>query len=332
MPLASLRWHDLLLPAIRLALQDSEDAETDFTERQAVDLGSAERAVVFDCRQLPPEFIKDTGDAAFEEFEALRQPVRLPFPMCYFELDDGNTGILAQECGHYAGVELTDESIAAMGFDEPPDGEPLGTTVEFCSFHSWPNEDDPDSPDDYRRLPQQEYWRDFSGVSETAYGEFGNGVITPGFDEPSPFFSVVNQLHAASGIYLDADARLLVGLLALMNEHLIATEIRPDPAPFINQARKKKGKSPLSSETRMLTLNVGAVRHKAASARLLAHESPRLHWRRGHWRHLHRYSEFESRTWVRRCLVGDPARGSVHKDYRLVWQPPMLEAAAPGAG
>lgn len=39
----------------------------------------------------------------------------------------------------------------------------------------------------------------------------------------------------------------------------------------------------------------------------------RLHFRRGHWRHL----DTGSTTWVRWCLVGDPDLGFIHKSYAL---------------
>lgn len=44
------------------------------------------------------------------------------------------------------------------------------------------------------------------------------------------------------------------------------------------------------------------------------HASPRWHIRRGHWRTL----PDGRRTFVRECEVGDPTRGGVVKDYRLV--------------
>ena len=43
------------------------------------------------------------------------------------------------------------------------------------------------------------------------------------------------------------------------------------------------------------------------------HASPRLHWRRGHRRHL----PDGKATWVRACLVGDPFAGTVSHDYQL---------------
>lgn len=38
----------------------------------------------------------------------------------------------------------------------------------------------------------------------------------------------------------------------------------------------------------------------------------RLHFRRGHWRHLPKF-----KTWIRWCLVGDPDLGFIEKRYRL---------------
>lgn len=41
--------------------------------------------------------------------------------------------------------------------------------------------------------------------------------------------------------------------------------------------------------------------------------SPRLHWRRGHWRHF----AVDRKTWIEWMLVGDPDLGFVDKEYRL---------------
>jgi len=71
----------------------------------------------------------------------------------------------------------------------------------------------------------------------------------------------------------------------------------------------------------VLSLNLAETRKRAITARLGEHESPMLHWRRGHWRTLHRLSEFERRTWIKRCLVGNPEKGFVAKRYNLRWQP-----------
>ena len=42
------------------------------------------------------------------------------------------------------------------------------------------------------------------------------------------------------------------------------------------------------------------------------HRSPRLHFRRGHWRHYE-----DHKTWIRWQMVGNPDLGFVEKQYRL---------------
>lgn len=44
-----------------------------------------------------------------------------------------------------------------------------------------------------------------------------------------------------------------------------------------------------------------------------AHKSPRMHERMGHWRHY----KSGKRTWVKRCVVGDPNKGVITKDYNV---------------
>lgn len=109
---------------------------------------------------------------------------------------------------------------------------------------------------------------------------------------------------------------LAFGILALMEEKLTSTF-----QVHTNRKHRKKGKGPIGSDYRVLTLNLAAVRRSASRTARKQHESPRLHWRRGHWRVLHRMSEYEKRVWVRKALVGDPDKGYVSKDYSLIWKP-----------
>lgn len=44
------------------------------------------------------------------------------------------------------------------------------------------------------------------------------------------------------------------------------------------------------------------------------HASPRLHDRRGHWRHMKKSGK---KVWVRDCKVGDPSRGIIFHDYQM---------------
>ena len=119
-------------------------------------------------------------------------------------------------------------------------------------------------------------------------------------------------------------AKLVLGVIALLKMKLVIETSVPDPCPYISKARHKKGKHPISSATRMLTVNVPAVHSAAQKTARGTHESPCLHWRRGHDRTLHRGSEFERSTWVSKCLVGDPSKGFVRNDYQLVHKIPLV--------
>jgi hypothetical protein len=232
-----------------------------------------------------------------EEASALGTEFRLPFDDCYFEFD-GCLGVLAMEFAHkkFRG-ELTDELIA--------DDEALAAgDIRNFGIHLLPL--------NWLDVKPQDFSPRFDGTGTFDYYEE---------DDANSNYVLFCEYPPYEGT--QRGGRLLAGVLTLLNERLVASEYRPDPQPDLTAARMRRGRLPLSSASRVLTINTAAVRRIAIKPEG-THESPRLHWRRGHWRILHRYSEFESRTWVRRCLVGDPDRGSVHKDYRLVWSPPML--------
>lgn len=77
----------------------------------------------------------------------------------------------------------------------------------------------------------------------------------------------------------------------------------------LNKHREKSGKAPL------VDYHVVAL-HGRHGARKFSgggtHKSPRLHFRRGHWRHYEQH-----KTWIKWMLVGDPSLGFIDKDYRL---------------
>jgi hypothetical protein len=317
MQLQKLGLHSHILPAVAAASRE-EGANEGYgscdLEMTFEDLSSA---TVFDCRALDSTFVKDTGEAAFEEAKETGEKVRLPFASCYFEFSD-EIAVLAQEWANYSGN--IDQELLEKHDHEPEEGkEYLGTRIEVRTFLGW---GDCGNGEEYAEFISNEHGY-FTNGFDVPYGPTGGVPIT----EKLPFFECMNdEGNPAATLNIKEGAIFLLGALTLLNEHLLATEVRPDPAPRLNASRAKKGKLPLSCETRVLTINTGAVRRAVHGRKLLQHESPRLHWRRGHWRVLHRGSEFESKAWVRRCLVGDPSRGSVHKDYRVVWRQPMLEA------
>jgi hypothetical protein len=115
---------------------------------------------------------------------------------------------------------------------------------------------------------------------------------------------------------LDFDKRVMdfiwsqirAACIALDAEVAISDVVR---APFkLNEKRKKLGKVPLS-EYRVIDL---ARRHRVSNGITGSGEGTkkRLHFRRGHWRHYETH-----RTWIRWCLVGDPALGFIGKHYAL---------------
>jgi hypothetical protein len=76
-----------------------------------------------------------------------------------------------------------------------------------------------------------------------------------------------------------------------------------------NRRRAKKGKPP---QYAWHTVEIKPPSPRGPS-RGGTHASPRQHQRRGHWR----ITRTGKRVWVSDCIVGDPARGTVWKDYKI---------------
>lgn len=293
-----------ILPAIKIAIKDNDQGN-------GFSFGDwcAEKPIIFDCRQIDYAFLEDTGNAVLDECKQNHCfKLRLPFSSCYFEFD-AELAVWASETNIYY-KNLDDVDLDGMIIESDI---PQGTLIEFQPYFGWTVHDGAE---------------DYADLWDTFYGVLGYNPV-PSDDESSEHLigygdcnNPVNEVMVSHG------ATFLVAILTLLDEKLISSEVKDDPAPKLNKARIKRGKLPISSERRVLTINTAAVR-RIAQKPAGTHESPRLHWRRGHWRILHRGSEFESQTWVRRCLVGDPERGFIHKDYRLTWMPPMLEHEQP---
>ena len=170
----------------------------------------------------------------------------------------------------------------------------------------------------------------FNGAGGTTDAFFMNGEFS--YDPNDYPIKVTGSSDTISSYHTSTlmAGKTVLGSLALMRDKLVTSEFVPDPNPRLNRKRVANGRQPLSASSTVITVNVAAVRRVVArTPKFGTHESPALHWRRGHWRTLHRGSEFEKRSWVRHCLVGDPAHGYVgHHDYRLIWQQPMLQSTA----
>jgi len=80
------------------------------------------------------------------------------------------------------------------------------------------------------------------------------------------------------------------------------------PVP-VNEKRAARGEPPMR-DYHVVTLR-GRQTHAPAPAGG-THRSPRLHFRRGHWRHYETH-----KTWIRWMLVGNPELGFIDKSYRL---------------
>lgn len=94
--------------------------------------------------------------------------------------------------------------------------------------------------------------------------------------------------------------------IALEAEVASKEVIRADVA--LNRARKEKGELPVF-DYHVISL---AKRHRVEGPATGNHRSPRLHFRRGHWRHFENH-----KTWIKWMLVGNPDLGFIGKEYRL---------------
>lgn len=92
-----------------------------------------------------------------------------------------------------------------------------------------------------------------------------------------------------------------------MEAGIATTETVPAPTK-LNKARERRGKTPLA-DYHIVRLH---SRYRGEGEKSEPGGRKRLHFRRGHWRHLD-----ERRTWVRWTLVGNPDLGFVEKEYRL---------------
>jgi len=241
-------------------------------------------AMLFDCRRLPLGFVEDTGEAALEDMEATGEPFALPWDECYFEFAESNCAV-------------------AWAMDVPIEDRPSETVRSPFVFglHDHPELDVLD--------------RYASVMSGWTAGHKPNGQceLIEFSAEPS-----TGDTNGAVSLYCNY---LVVGAIALLNDQLVIETERPDPRPYINAKRRAKGKLPISGPQRLLTVNVPRIRYvTSGNSAGGTHASPALHWRRGHNRMLPgKGNELPRSVRVKRCLVGDPARGYIKpKGYRLV--------------
>lgn len=297
-----LGFHSHVLPTVE-RLRNDPSRSSEGWQMWADDL---ERMQVYDCRGLPLSLVDDTGALVFSEVEERVRAEGIheaAFPAGmfdgwsgYFEFSDESSLISIESCSgdfddngeHVTDYDRALEIKGFCGWGIGLDGfyESIGDSyVEFGDLHLHEFDDG-----------VKKFIRHMGGSPLPGLNEFEN----------------------------ERALKRLLGVMTLLSDKLLATEMRPDPEPRLTAARTKRGKLPLTGASLVLTINIAAIRNAVRDRRLGTHESPCLHWRRGHQRVLHRGSEFESKTWVHRCLVGDPSRGYLEKDYRLVHQQAML--------
>lgn len=273
----------LSMPGKRRKYDESDLAYT-FTKQ-------LDTVTIFDCRSLPSAFVDDTGDAVYDELEQTKSIIHLPFTNCYFEFADEPRMIYVGEVSLRAMTEIA------------PGATLIDRTVyighEFEVFDLSIN-------------------TTFDGVGcNFRFGE-------PPHGDRYQFYSMVNPRKRENQAHWDKVGRRALAVATLLNEKLVIDKVRPDPAPGVTHERLRTHKPPISGEAHVLTINVPIIRYRTARSTPQGetHDSPALHWRRGHWRVYNRGSNFESTGWVQRCLVGDPAKGYIRNtQYRLVHRP-----------
>jgi hypothetical protein len=99
----------------------------------------------------------------------------------------------------------------------------------------------------------------------------------------------------------------IVAICVALDTEVATREVMRAPAA-LNKKRERNGK-PLVKDFSIVDL---ARRHRVVGPATGTHRSPRLHFRRGHWRHYE-----DHKTWIRWTMVGDPDLGFVEKQYRV---------------
>lgn len=266
-------------------------------EKYAIEKGFT----VFDCTSLPVALVEDTGDAYWDDLEKTHGLIELPYPTMFMAFaDDKNlnvseSGMVTSESLHeplWHEINVTD--VLDNDYQEPID-DYAHFEGEIGSFNNWKQFKPNTMPLEIEEAA--EFWTSYSTIDFETSEIYNNRPLL---------------------------AIRMLGVLALMKDKLLGVELRKDPNIKETMRRLRRGLKPTTSKSVVLTLNIAAVRKIAKATPSGSHESPALHWRRGHWRTLNRGSEFEKQVWIRRMLVGDPAKGFVRKSYRIVNEQPML--------
>lgn len=114
--------------------------------------------------------------------------------------------------------------------------------------------------------------------------------------------------------YVDTRDEWIAAVQACAALNCSNVTVRSIPASEpLNRKRVASGNEPFSGYHVLELFDSGTDKTGATGGAGGAHASPRQHLRRGHIRRL---SENRS-IWVNSCVIGDPNRGVIMKDYRL---------------
>jgi hypothetical protein len=141
-------------------------------------------------------------------------------------------------------------------------------------------------------LTGSHYW--YAGRIDTL-----DDMATRETDEPGTFSML--------GIHL---ARNIRSICIALDAEVAVTEVIRAPHR-LNHQREKQGKKPVLDHHVVNLARRSRVEPLPSAGDREARWHPRLHFRRGHWRHFE-----DHKTWVRWCLVGDPDLGFIDKEYR----------------
>lgn len=119
--------------------------------------------------------------------------------------------------------------------------------------------------------------------------------------------------------YLGIDTENLLGVIAeqvdailiALDSGVATTEVVRAPAA-LNKARARRRKLPISDYHAVKLSRRSRPEPLPSGPGQADRAGPRLHFRRGHWRHLPSH-----KVWINWTLVGDPDLGFIDKHYRL---------------
>lgn len=259
---------------------------------------------------IPTKNLKQITASCLEQIEADMKAIKVSHKIDFSKACLNDAAISGELFD--TGIELTSNDLITLPYPEVVitcrQQTPSGIHEMLWLLQYWDDDgEDVIGAKRYDRVVGSSSWCNFSALQ--LFCRDGWDLL---FDPDTGF----NKEEFRPDIAAIADhtyKNVLCALVMLSSKGPVLDEVRAPSA--LNKVRAKKGK-PEIFEYHILTIPAGA-----RLARGLGdggtHASPRLHWRRGHVRHL----PTGARTMVRACLVGSADRGFIHKDYTMGVRP-----------